>query len=160
SVRNLHILVAVVSSLLGLSPAAAIESVRVPLDASAVDLTQAVESYSSQGDRLQVSTAPGADGIVRRIEVRALQPGTRPAWIVFALTNDTDEQVERLIVAPHFRLVGSGIIWPDLGATRISAITASQGFPPEHEDSTDADVFRLTLDPGTSVTYVAELRTP
>ena len=52
------------------------------------------------------------------------------------------------------------MIWPDLGSTRISAITASQGFPPEREESADADVFRLTLDPGTTVTYVAELRTP
>ena len=52
------------------------------------------------------------------------------------------------------------MIWPDLGATRISAITASQGFPPERIESADADVFRLTLDPGTTVTYVAELRTP
>ena len=143
-----------------LSPACAIEASRVPLDAPAIDLTKAFESYSSQGDRLLVSTAPGADGIVRRIEVRAKDAGTRPNWIVFALTNDTDEQIERLIVAPHFRLVGSGVIWPDLGSSRISAITASQGFAPDREDSADADVFRLTLDPGTTITYVAELRTP
>jgi diguanylate cyclase (GGDEF)-like protein/PAS domain S-box-containing protein len=144
----------------GLSSALAIESVRVPLDASAIDLTKAVEAYSSQGDRLLVSTAPGSDGIVRRIEVRAREEGTHPSWIVFALTNDTSEQIERLIVAPHFRLVGSGVIWPDLGASRVSAITASQGFPPERDESADADVFRLTLDPGTTVTYIAELRTP
>jgi diguanylate cyclase (GGDEF)-like protein/PAS domain S-box-containing protein len=143
----------------GFSPAEAIESVRVPLSARAIDLTQAVENFSTQGDRIQVSTAAGADGIVRRIEVNAAKTGTQPFWIAFALTNDTDEQIERLIVAPHFRLVGSGVIWPDLGASRVSAITASQGFPPEREDSPDADVFRLTLDPGTTVTYVAELRT-
>ena len=143
----------------GLSPAGAIESVRVPLSARAIDLTQAVENFSTQGDRIQVSTAAGADGIVRRIEVNAAKAGTQPFWIAFALTNDTDEQIERLIVAPHFRLVGSGVIWPDLGASRVSAITASQGFPPEREESPDADVFRLTLDPGTTVTYVAELRT-
>ncbi len=142
----------------GAVPANAIESVRIPLDAAAIDLTKAVENYSSQGDRLLVSTAPGSDGIVRRIEVRAREPGTHPSWIVFALTNDTDEQIERLVVAPHFRLVGSGVIWPDLGARRISAITASQGFPPERQESPDADVFLLTLDPGTTVTYVAELR--
>ena len=142
-----------------MTPAAAIESTRIPLDAPAIDLTRAVESYSSQGDRLTVSTAPGSDGITRRIEVRANDPGTRPSWIVFALTNDTDEQLERLVVAPHFRLVGSGVVWPDLGAVRISAITASQGIAPEREESTDADVFRLTLDPGTTITYVAELRT-
>jgi len=146
--------------LLALAPARAVDSVRVPLAAQAIELTSKIESHNAQGDRILVSTAPGADGIVRRIEVRARESGTQPAWIVFALTNDTDEQIERLIVAPHFRLVGSGVVWPDLGATRISAITASQGFPPEREDSSDADVFRLTLDPGTTVTYVAELRTP
>jgi diguanylate cyclase (GGDEF)-like protein/PAS domain S-box-containing protein len=140
--------------------AQAIDSVRVPQDVSAIDLTHAIEKHASEGDRLQVSTAPGSDGIIRRIEVGAREPGTRPSWIVFALTNDTDEQVERLIVAPHYRLQGSGVIWPDLGANRISAITASQGFPPEAEESADADVFRLTLDPGTTITYIAELRTP
>ena len=79
---------------------------------------------------------------------------------MFALTNDSDEQLTRLIVAPHFRFVGSGIIWPDLGSSRITTITASQGAAPEREDNAEADVFRLTLDPGTTVTYVAELRTP
>ena len=158
--RFLSLLLLVTFAALGLGPAGAIESVRVPLSARAIDLTQAVENFSSQGDRIQVSTAAGADGIVRRIEVNAAKAGTQPYWIAFALTNDTDEQIERLIVAPHFRLVGSGVIWPDLGASRVSAITASQGFPPEREDSADADVFRLTLDPGTTVTYVAELRTP
>ena len=144
----------------GLSPAMAIELVRVPIESQAIDLTKAFETYHSDSDRLLVSTAPGSDGIVRRIEVRARDEGTRPDWIVFALTNDTSEQIERLLVAPHFRLVGSGVIWPDLGASRISAITASQGFPIERGESSDADVFRLTLDPGTTVTYVAELRTP
>ena len=159
--RRILYLILALATLIGSSlPAAAVESVRVPLDAQAIDLTNAVERNDSQGDRLQVSTAPGSDGIVRRIEVSAREAGTKPAWIVFALTNDTEEQIERLIVAPYFRLVGSGVISPDLGASRVSAITASQGFPPEREDSGDADVFRLTLDPGTTITYVAELRTP
>ena len=61
----------------GTAPAGAIKSVRVPLDASAIDLTKAIESYNSQGDRLLVSTAPGSDGIVRRIEVRAQRSRTR-----------------------------------------------------------------------------------
>jgi diguanylate cyclase (GGDEF)-like protein/PAS domain S-box-containing protein len=144
----------------GCQTARAVDSVRVPVDADAIDLTGAVEHFSSQTDRIQVSTAPGPDGIVRRIEVSALEAGARPSWIVFALTNDSDEQLTRLVVAPHFRFVGSGIIWPDLGSARIATITASQGNPPERDDSLDADVFRLTLDPGTTVTYVAELRTP
>jgi len=110
--------------------------------------------------RIEVSTAPDKDGVVRRIEVSALEAGAQPSWIVFALTNDSDEQLTRLIVAPHFRFVGSGVVWPDLGSSRITTITASQGAAPEREDNPDADVFTLTLDPGATVTYVAELKTP
>ena len=158
--RYLRFLFVFLALAAGLCPTMAIESVRVPLESQAIDLTKAFEPYHSESDRLLVSTAPGSDGIVRRIEVRAREEGTHPDWIVFALTNDTGEQIERLLVAPHFRLVGSGVIWPDLGASRISAITASQGFPIERAESPDTDVFRLTLDPGTTVTYVAELQTP
>ena len=142
------------------APAAALEAVRVPIDAAAIDLTGVVERYRADGDLIQISTAPGPDGIVRRIAVRARDAGTRPDWIVFALTNDTDEQIDRMLVAPHHRLVGSGVIWPDLGNMRISAITASQGLRPEREESPDSDVFLMTLDPGATVTFVAELANP
>ncbi|WP_235981741.1 EAL domain-containing protein [Methylobrevis albus] len=135
------------------------EPIAVPTDIDALELTRAVEFYREGSDRIQVSTAPGPDGIVRRIEVRARGAETAPTWAVFALANNTDEQLDRLVVAPHFRLSGSGLIWPDLGASRIAAITPSQGFAPERQTSPDADVFLITLDPGTVVTFVAELRT-
>ena len=139
--------------------AAAIEAVRVPVDVPALDLTNVVTRNRSDGDVIQISTAPGADGIVRRIAVRAREAGSRPEWIVFALKNDSDEQIDRLLVAPFHRLVGSGVIWPDLGASRIESVTASQGVRPEREESTEADVFLITLDPGATVTFVAELQT-
>ncbi|RDJ23637.1 EAL domain-containing protein [Bosea caraganae] len=142
------------------APANAVEAVRVPVDAPVIDLTHVVERNKSDGDVIQISTAPGPDGIVRRIAVRARESGARPDWIVFALTNDSDEQIDRLLVAPFHRLIGSGVIWPDLGDTRIEAITASQGLRPEREESPDADVFMITLDPGTTVTFVAELKSP
>jgi diguanylate cyclase (GGDEF)-like protein/PAS domain S-box-containing protein len=134
--------------------------VRISPTDDAIDLASAVEYFSGAGDKLQVATAPGPDGIVRRIEVGALQAGANPHWAVFALTNDSDEQLTRLLVAPHYRFVGSGVVWPDLGSARIATITASQGNPPEREDVAEADAFELTIDPGTTVTYVAELRTP
>src|ERR1700722_12151919 len=89
-VRRYPALLVLALLMLETAPARAIESVRIPLDATAIDLTKAVERYGAQGGRLLVSTAPGSDGIVRRIEVRALEPGSHPNWIVFALTNDTD----------------------------------------------------------------------
>jgi PAS domain S-box-containing protein len=137
-----------------------VEAVRVPVDAPVIDLTNVVERNKSDGDVIQISTAPGPDGIVRRIAVRARESGARPDWIVFALTNDSDEQIDRLLVAPFHRLIGSGVIWPDLGDRRIEAVTASQGLSPDREASPDADVFLITLDPGTTVTFVAELKSP
>jgi diguanylate cyclase (GGDEF)-like protein/PAS domain S-box-containing protein len=143
---------------LGPSAAAAVEAVNVRVDAAAIDLTDAVEYQQTDTDRVQVSTAPGADGIVRRIEFRGRETGKN--WAVFALANNGDEQIDRLIVAPHYRMVGSGLFWPDLGLSRIVYITPSSGDPPERQDNANADVFRITLDPGSVVTFVAELRTP
>jgi len=137
--------------------AQALEAVNVRGDAAAIDLTDAVEFQHTDGDRIQVSTAPGADGIIRRIEVRAREAGKN--WAVFALANNGDEQIDRLVVAPHYRMVGSGLLWPDLGLSRIVYITPSSGDPPERQDNAGADVFRVTLDPGTVITFVAELRT-
>jgi diguanylate cyclase (GGDEF)-like protein/PAS domain S-box-containing protein len=138
-------------------PARAVEAVNVRLDVSAIDLTAATELKKTDTDRIQVSTAPGPDGIVRRIEVRARDGGTN--WAVFALTNNSDEQIDRLIVVPHYRMVGSGLFWPDLGLSRIVAITPSTGDRPLRQDNATADVFRVTLDPGTVITFVAEMRT-
>jgi len=139
------------------APAHAIDAVSVRGDAPAIDLTAVLDHEHSDGDRIQVSTAPGTDGIVRRIEVRAREGGTN--WVVFALANNTDDQLDRLIVAPHYRVVASGLLWPDLGSSRISTITPSTGDRPERQDSPTADVFRVTLDPGSVITFVAELRT-
>jgi diguanylate cyclase (GGDEF)-like protein/PAS domain S-box-containing protein len=139
------------------SAARALEAVNVHSDTSAIDLTDAVEFRHTEGDRIQVSTAPAADGIIRRIEVRARNGGNN--WAVFALANNGDEQIDRLVVAPHYRMVGSGLLWPDLGLSRIVYITPSSGDPPERQDNASADVFRITLDPGTVITFVAELRT-
>jgi diguanylate cyclase (GGDEF)-like protein/PAS domain S-box-containing protein len=137
--------------------ALAVEAVNVRLDAPAIDITAATELQKTESDRIQVSTAPGPDGIVRRIEVRARDRSTN--WAVFALTNNSDEQIDRLIVVPHYRMVGSGLFWPDLGLSRVAGITPSSGDRPLRQESTTADIFRVTLDPGTVITFVAELRT-
>ena len=76
--RLLHAVLAV-SVLLGVAAgsdaARAVDAINVRVDASAIDLTEAVDILKSDGDRIQVSTAPGTDGIVRRIEVRGREAG-------------------------------------------------------------------------------------
>jgi diguanylate cyclase (GGDEF)-like protein/PAS domain S-box-containing protein len=143
-----------------ISSALAIEPIKISRDDVALDLSGAVQIYRDQGENFQVSTAPGPDGIVRRIEVEANDARSTGDWAVFALANSTDEQLDRLIVAPHFRLVNSGLFWPDLGSSRIAAITPSEGFALDRQASPDADVFRVTLNPGSVVTFIAELASP
>src|SRR6516165_8988514 len=142
---------------LATSPVRAVEAVNVRVDIAAIDLTDAVEQLKSEGGRIQVSTAPGSDGIVRRIEVPAREAGAN--WADFALANSSDEQIDRLIVVPHYQMVGSKILWPDLGLSRVVNITPSAGDRPDRQDSATADIFRITLDPGAVITYIAELRT-
>jgi diguanylate cyclase (GGDEF)-like protein/PAS domain S-box-containing protein len=142
------------------SAAHAIEPIKISRDDVALDLSGAVEIYRNRGSNFQVSTAPGIDGIVRRIEVEAMDQQSTGDWAVFALANTTDQQIDRLIVAPHFRLVGSGLVWPDLGSRRIAAITPSEGFALDRQEAPDADVFLLTLNPGAVVTFVADLASP
>ncbi len=141
----------------GAGSAHAVDAVSVRSDSPAIDLTGILEFQKSDTDRIQVSTAPGTDGIVRRVEVRAREGGTN--WVVFALANNTDDQLDRLIVAPHYRIVSSGLLWPDLGLSRIATITPSTGDRPERQDNPITDIFRVTLDPGSVVTFVVELRT-
>ncbi|WP_184701021.1 EAL domain-containing protein [Rhizobium lusitanum] len=151
---------AVTMLLLVAGVAHAAEPVKISRDDTALDLTATTEIYTNQGEAFQVSTAAGTDGIRRRIEVRSSSPNHQGDWAVFALANVSEEQLERVIVAPHFRLVNSKVFWPDLGSQRIVAITPSEGFALDRQPSDEADVFRITLNPGAVVTFVAELSSP
>ncbi len=156
----LALLLAALGLLLPAAAAWAVEPIKISRDDIALDLSGAVEIYRDQGDNFQVSTAPGLDGIVRRIEVEANDERSTGDWAVFALANSSDQQLDRLIVAPHFRLARSGLFWPDLGSNRIAAITPSEGFALDRQASSDSDVFLVTLDPGAVITFVAELASP
>ena len=123
----------------------------------AIDLTHAVEIYPNQGSVFTVSTAPDANGVVRRIEVRASSPNPAGHWMKFALANTTNEQIERLIVTPHFHLAGSAIVRPDLAKRRIYTITPSEGFSLTRQKNQNADIFNITLNPGDIITFIAEL---
>ncbi len=147
----------IVFALVAVMPATAFEVITVPEDVNAINLTGVVDIVPSEGGKVQLSTAPGEDGIIRRIEVLASVGGTNPNWALFALRNDGDAQIERLLVAPFFRLPGSGVFRPDLGAERIKVLTPSAGLRPVRLPDREADVFEVTIDPGATVTFVAEL---
>ncbi len=149
------------AGLLMLAPVAAEAKAGQPItlspNDSRIEITALGELYEARGDTLQVDTAGAADGGIGRMVVPAKTPGTNPNWLVFSLTNPTDRQVERWLTADRYNLIGSGAVWPDLDAKRIESVTPSIGFVPERVKSERADVFRVTLEPGQTITYVAEL---
>ncbi|WP_423068803.1 EAL domain-containing protein [Devosia sp. CN2-171] len=144
-------------ALLGTLPTAAFDVITAPENVNAVNLTGVVDIVPGDAGKVQLSTAAGEDGIIRRIEVLASVGGSNPNWALFALRNDSDVQLERLLVAPYFRLPGSGVFRPDLGAERIKVLTPSAGLRPTRLTDREADVFEVVIDPGATVTFVAEL---
>ena len=133
-------LIILLAILCGLGTAArAVEPVSITKDVTALDISRTGTWYRDVDGSLKISTAPDRDGIVRRVEISPKNPGGTSNWYVFALANDSSEQIDRLIVAPHYRLVGAGLIWPDLDSERIAAITPSEGFSLEAVDDREAD---------------------
>ena len=143
--------------LLSVPPSWAVEAIPVEPNQDRIDITAKGELYEGRGDRLQIETAPGPDGYIGRMAVSASTPGTNPAWLVFALSNPTSERIVRWLVAPRYTLADSRVFWPILDAPRIAAITPSLGFRPEPLKSDRADMFRLSLEPGQTITLAAEL---
>ncbi|MFV0368305.1 MAG: EAL domain-containing protein [Hyphomicrobiaceae bacterium] len=151
------VLVLFMLALLAPAPAAAMTPIAVTPETDHIEITTLGEAYEGRGDALTVDTVAGGDGVSGRMSVKAATAGTNPNWIVFALTNPTDKAVELWLTADRYTLSGSGIVWPDLDARRIEAVTPSIGFVPSRINSDRADIFALTLEAGQTITYAAEL---
>ena len=140
------------------APARALEPIVIGPDDEKIDITLLGEVYGRRGDKLSVETAPNADGIAGRMSVSAKTPGTNPSWVVFALSNPTDKPVTRFLTAQRYDIVGSRVAKPDLDAPRITNVTPSLGFRPERNDDYDyLDIYRISIEPGTTVTFIVEL---
>ena len=144
-------------SLISAAPVRALEPLDITAAQDRIEITSQGDLYERRGDRIQVQTAKGDDGVSARMVVRALTPGTNPNWAVFAIRNTTAKPIERWLTAKRYSLVGSGVIWPDLDTLRLVRVTPSIGFVPERIPSDQVDIFRITVEPGRTVTYVVEI---
>jgi diguanylate cyclase (GGDEF)-like protein/PAS domain S-box-containing protein len=156
-----HGLCAVLVLLAGLlldlaSASAALEPIDITNDLERLDILPRGELQPA-GDQATIKTVPDSDGVSQPFVSDATTPGTRPGWFAFALRNITDKQVERWLVVDRYNPAASGVWLPDLDARRIEKINYSRGYAPERIKSDRADVFRITLEPGRTITYVAEL---
>ncbi|MBX9926817.1 MAG: sensor domain-containing phosphodiesterase, partial [Hyphomicrobiaceae bacterium] len=137
-------------------PAVAMKAISISPDQDRIEVTSLGELYDNRGDSLQIETAADAGIVAGRMTVRASVSGSNPTWLAFALHNPTDKPIERWLTAERYTMFGSGAVWPDLDARRIEALTPSLGFVPERIRSDRSDIFRITIEAGQTITYVAE----
>jgi len=147
----------VAAATLAIRPAAAFQPITLDAEQDRIEITQLVEAFEGRGDQLQVETAAGADGIAGRMSVRAAVANTNPSWVVFALRNPSDKPIERWVTADRYNIIGSNVLFPDLDARRIESVTPSLGFVPDRIANDRADIFLVTLNPGQTITYAAEM---
>jgi diguanylate cyclase (GGDEF)-like protein len=145
------------AALLSSRPAAALIAIEIGREQDRIEINALGTAVNGVGDRLQMETAPGADGLTDRMSIPALTPGTNARWFVFALRNTSDTRLERWLAADRYNATGSGILWPRLDARQIEQVTPSLGFLPENLALDGADAFRLTIEPGQTVTFAVEL---
>ncbi len=164
---GMYLVIGVLFSVFSLSPVLALEPILLKQHSekglgkastdNRIDINQKGDFYLGKSKQIQVRTAADAEGISQRMVVGSKFGAAKPNWVVFALKNTTDQQMERWLVAKRYNIMGSGIFWPDLDRRRILAVTPSVGFRPEAVKSDQTDIFRLTVEPGATVTFVAEL---
>jgi diguanylate cyclase (GGDEF)-like protein/PAS domain S-box-containing protein len=141
-----------------IAPAHAVEPIVIGPGDDKIDITFLGEFYERRGDKISVETAPGADTIANRMTVSAKTPGTNPSWVVFALSNPSDKSVVRFLTAQRYDIIASHVTKPDLDAPRITNVTPSLGFRPErNEDYDHLDIYRISIEPGATVTFIVEL---
>ena len=138
-------------------PAYAVTPIEIGKEQDRIDLSGFGTPVINVGDRLQIDTAAGTDGVTDRMSVPATSPGSNPHWFVFALRNVADTRQERWLTADRYSQASSGIFSPRLDARQIEAVTPSVGFLPENLALDDTDAYRLTIEPGQTVTFVVEL---
>ncbi|MEJ2227551.1 MAG: PAS domain-containing protein [Alphaproteobacteria bacterium] len=139
------------------APAHALNAKSIAPDQDRIDFSLMSEIYIDRGDHLSIETAAGSDNVAGRMSIAAKTPGTNPTWMVFALNNPTDQTITLWLMAPRYNLPGSRMIWPDLDAPRVANVTVSMGFKPERIENDFADVYKLVLEPGATITYIVEL---
>jgi diguanylate cyclase (GGDEF)-like protein/PAS domain S-box-containing protein len=150
------VMLVVAASTLGALPASALKAIDVTSDTERLDIFNLGE-FHAPGDRITLDTVPDSDGVSQSWTAEASTPGTKPGWFAFALRNTTDKQVERWLVIDRYNPAASGVLLPDLDSRRMIKIAYSRGYAPERIQSDRADVFRILLEPGRTVTFVVEL---
>ena len=153
----MYVLAALVVALLAANSALALTAIEVGKEVDRIDINGLGAPVRNVGDQLQIETAPGTDGLTDRMSVAATVRGSNPQWFTFALRNVGELRVERWLTADRYSQSGSGIVWPRLDARQIANVTPSIGFLPENLALDGTDAFRLTLEPGQTVTFAIEL---
>ncbi|KAB2849795.1 MAG: EAL domain-containing protein, partial [Hyphomicrobiaceae bacterium] len=138
-------------------PTLALDPVIIGQGVEHIEISKLGVFYEGRGERISVETAPDASEASSRVEFRAKVASANTNWFVFAIRNTTSQQIERWVTADRYSLIGSRFSLPELDSKKIESISRSYGFPPEQIRNDKADIFKILVEPGQTVTYGIEL---
>ena len=139
------------------SGADARDVVATNFNAPSVDLSSVIEYLETSEKEIVVPVPTEGEGTPTAMTVTAKGPGDVHRFAVVTLYNEEPLPREMVLVSRWPGFVGSGLIWPHFDGTQILTVQAAPGLPPKRLSETQSDTYSLTLDPGSTVTVVAEL---
>ncbi len=136
-------------------PAMAIDSISVSNESISVDLSSRVDIYpninASDLSRFKLNSAPTSNGTVYKIEILE----SAAIAIVFALTNISEEPLEKLLISQPSGTLNSFFPLINQPRKQIHVISAVPGNNSNREAGYFGDIFSINIGPRETVTYIA-----
>ncbi|WP_342643016.1 EAL domain-containing protein [Rhodoligotrophos ferricapiens] len=137
--------------------AGARDVVATNFNAPSVDLTGVIEYLETSNKEIVVPVPAGDGGRETAMTVTAKGPGTTHRFAAFTLYNEEPLPRDFVLVARWPGYIGSGLFWPRFGGMQVLNMQGAPGLQPQRLAQSHSDTFTLRLNPGETVTYVAEL---
>lgn len=134
--------------------------ISLPSDVGSLELSPTLERKEQGNPELRVQTAPDGSGTSFEIIVDAKGRGPIYRWVIFSLRNVSRSRLEYVVFTQRQGFNGSGLYSRKIQSKPILALRASGGLQPVLKEDSNGQEVRLTLLPGQTITYVAELRGP
>ncbi|WP_370931992.1 EAL domain-containing protein [Bartonella sp. DGB1] len=122
-----------------------------------MDLSKQIKIHNNAGATLKILTKADRNGIIKRLEIESLSTNPSGNWVEFSLENNSNETIERLLIAPYYNLNSRGIFNSSLDTKHIRVITPSEGNILPNINNNNADIFQITIPANSIITFVGEL---
>lgn len=132
--------------------------ISLPSNSQSLELGPALERVEQGQPELRVQTAPDGAGTSFEIIVDAEGRGPIFRWVVFSLRNVSRKRLQYELLTQGRSFTGSGFYTSVVRAKPLLAVRASNGARPAIREVDGAQQVTLTLLPGQTITFVAQIQ--